>query len=98
MVVSGSPPVGRRVMLGWRTRGVFPWALLVLICPLSPLLVLFMAPGGTVQDREVTLPAVDQAVTTQPFDFKSVNEAVTIKTVFTPPAGTLLYLLSLIHI
>ena len=92
MVVSGSPPVGRRVMLGWRTRGVFPWALLVLICPLSPLLVLFMAPGETVQDREVTLPAVDQEVTTQPFDFKSVNEAVTIKTVFTPPAGTLLYL------
>ena len=92
MVVSGSPPVGRRVKLGWGSRGVFPWALLVLICPLSPLVALFMAPSGTVQDREVSLPAADQAVTTQPFDLNSVSEAVTIKTVFTPPDSTLLYL------
>ena len=51
-----------------------------------------MAPSGTVQDREVTLPAADQAVTTQPFDLNSVSEAVTIKTVFTPSDSTLLYL------
>ena len=31
-------------------------------------------------------------MTTQPFDLNSVSEAVTIKTVFTPPDSTLLYL------
>ena len=94
MVLSGSPPVGLRVMLGWGSRGVFPWALLVLICPLSPVVALFKAPSDTVQDREVTLPAVDQAVKTQSFDLSSVTSAVTIKTVFTPPKDTLLYLSS----